>query len=254
MEEERTIKLVIAILLTSALIWWFFYHDRENVMPEVDPKDVANHGVPAAPTGDGKTVVIDPTQGQTSGAGSPDADQSSTSGTTSNPLAGVKFVRLYAQPDFKGKTTILLPGMTTDLATKSGSNWVFNWKSMRVVPQVKLEFTRYTGGGRTSRAFAFGLFDVKDIKKWMLSLPAISGNPSIDHGMAMNRDWSGGSNVIKLLVNSSDAEWRADMNKVQQGCLNTIAAWNRMSPGRYQPSYCASSLYENASKTATISV
>ena len=253
-------KLIIGGFVVFAIIYWVMTQNEDEPMPTIDPTTIPPGVIPVKPTGPGPVVVIDPTAGQSSGAGNAGSGQTSTvppagSGTTTptNPLAGIKFIRLYSDLDFKGKTKVMLPGMVTDLATKSGSSWNYTWKSMRVTAQTKLEFTRYTGGGRTSRAFAFGLFDVKDIKTWMMSLPALSGNPSIDHGMAMSRDWSGGSGTIKMMVNTGDSQWKADMNKVQQGCLGTIAAWNRSQPGKYNASYCESSLFENASTTATIS-
>lgn len=170
-----------------------------------------------------------------------------------DPLAGIKFIRLYSEPEFKGSTKLLLPGTTTSLIEKKGSTWEWKWKSMRVTPQALISFSRYSGGGRTSRAFAKGLFDVSDFSGWFNSVPALSSDYNIDTGMALERSWSGGSNTVNIAVDT-ESSWKDKMNKSYQGCLSTIKSWSKQSPGKYTNEYCANAAPDALNQTFTISL
>ena len=124
---------------------------------------------------------------------------------------------------------------------------------MKVTPQALISFSRASGGGRTSRAFSKGLFSVSDLSGWFNSVPALSSDYNIDTGMALERSWSGGSNVVNIAVDT-EATWKAKMNKSYQGCLSTIASWNRSSPGKYKDSYCDNAAPDALSQTFTISL
>jgi hypothetical protein len=174
--------------------------------------------------------------------------------TPIDPLAGVKFIRLYSEKDFKGENQLLLPGTTTKLIEKNDDDeWEWSWKSMRVTPQALISFSRYTGGGRTNRAFAKGLFDVKDFPGWFNSIPILSSHYNVDTGMGLERSWSGGSNTINMAVDT-EPTWKDKMNKSYQGCLRTVKVWSNQSPGRYTDSHCDNVAPDALSQTLTISL
>jgi hypothetical protein len=154
-----------------------------------------------------------------------------------DPLAGIKFIRLYKELNYGGEDTLVLPGMRVELIKRVGNAWEFQWKSMKVVQGVKLTLSRYTGGGRTTRAFLNGLYDVKNLQALIMSNPALSSQYNIDSGQALERADNFGTDSTFISV-ETDANWASSQQKSYSGCISTIEAWNRSSPGKYQTAYC----------------
>jgi hypothetical protein len=219
----------------------------------------------------GQTSGIDTTTtGQTSGIGNiadgqtttlfiPPVDETNINNdvvqpqTATDPFTDMKIIKLYKKINYQGDSKIMLPGMKQKLADQLGDkSWDFAWKSMRVTPNVKIQFIRDTGGGRTSRAFAYGIFDVSNIEEFMNSVPAIGSDYNIDTGMGMGRSYGAIGIPIYIHVSPTDDEWVKAQEKSYSGCISTINAWNNGS-GRYTDDYCANTLPKALSTTGTIS-
>lgn len=238
------IKWLLGLIVVGALVYLLFVYEGgvfsaslgdDDDGKDKAPPDPAPTGTPGA--GEQTGGVGGAGDGQTSGAGDAGAGQTGGDGTGDDPninggtgggtapapvdpLAGIKHIKLYPQKNYQGTPKILLPGMVATLGKRQPGGFV--WNSMKVAPQVKLVFVR-----RTSRGFAYGLFNVADIRAYMMSIPAIGGNYQVDTGVALDRAYSGWSDDIQIKVATSDAAWMAEMNTTYQGCIGATKKWNR---------------------------
>lgn len=261
--SSTTIWIGIGVVAVLALAYYFIIYKSANdssaiyngVLPQIDqaPAPVT----PIVPASSGQTTsnnLPGPSAGQSF---TPPADNSTINvpiaSTTPvviaapvpiappapvvDPLAGMKFIRLYKELNYGGEDTLVLPGMRVELIKRVGNAWEFQWKSMKVVQGVKLTLSRYTGGGRTTRAFLNGLYDVKNLQALIMSNPALSSQYNIDSGLALERADNFGTDSTFISV-ETDANWLASQQKSYSGCISTIEAWNRSSPGKYQTAYC----------------
>ena len=261
--SSNTIWIGIGVVALLGLAYYFIIYKYANdssaiyngVLPQIDqaPAPVT----PIVPVSSGQTTsnnLPGPSAGQSF---TPPADNSTINvpiaSTTPvviaapvpiappapvvDPLAGMKFIRLYKELNYGGEDTLVLPGMRVELIKRVGNAWEFQWKSMKVVQGVKLTLSRYTGGGRTTRAFLNGLYDVKNLQALIMSNPALSSQYNIDSGLALERADNFGTDSTFISV-ETDANWAASQQKSYSGCISTIEAWNRSSPGKYQTAYC----------------
>jgi hypothetical protein len=178
--------------------------------------------------------------------------------TIVGPLSGS--IRAYNDLNFKGAEMLVdstaKPKTAITLGKFSpGNPYEPLWKSMRVTPGSKLQFTLLDAGpgfrlaSRTS--FATAQSDVPDIYGWMRNRPRISGPNNWGYGsLDLNKPLLNERGEIQLLV-LSDEEWKAAINSEYGKCIAYVTKMKATDPSRYSFEDCASLTPATFSQTYT---
>ena len=263
--------MAVAAVVVLVVLWYLMSSSDEATPPEPVASGIPKPGGTGSPSaGSGTGIVVAAPVQPASGSGgvtgasgantfvppvdntnintgkstTPSIDGAVTVQTAPTPINLLKMVSLYPEPKFMvGGVSGLAgaagaPGKKFQLAHHENGKYVFDYKSMKVDPGVKIMFSRYIGGGNTRRSFAVGQYNVPDMESWIRSYDRISGGGNWGYGsLTLDRFDTYQTEPIFMYV-LSDAEWADAISAENAACNGLMVAWNKYSPGKYSEADC----------------